>query len=260
MGDSYATLEIKELTGILTINRTSALNALNHAVIAELGAALEHIRESELRCLVITGAGEKAFVAGADIAEMKEMNPAEAEAFSVAGNIVMNQIEQLSMPVIAAVNGYALGGGCELALACDIRIASEKAVFGFPEVTLGVLPGYGGVQRLVRLVGLAKAKELIFTADRVTAGEALSMGLVNMVVKPSVMMETALGMAEKIARNSPVGIQSTKRIANKSVGCELRESLYLEVKSFGACFGTQDQKNAMSAFLEKQKPQPFTGK
>lgn len=202
---------------ILTINRPKALNALNSQVIAELTDLLKKVQDSDIRALIITGAGEKAFVAGADIAEMKDLAPAEAKQFSEEGNLVMELIEQLPMPVIAAVNGFALGGGCEIALSCDIRICSENAVFGFPEVGLGILPGYGGVQRLSRTVGLGIAKELAFSTRQIKAQEALSIGLVNQVVPSEELMEKAEKLATKIAKNAPFGVRAVKKVANESI-------------------------------------------
>jgi len=252
--------EERDHVGVLTLNRPEALNALNGAVIAELTTALDNIAASTLRCLIITGAGEKSFVAGADIVEMKDFNTEQAEEYSIAGNIAMEKLERLPMPVIAAVNGFALGGGLELALACDIRMCSENAVFGLPEVGLGIPPGYGGVQRLARVIGVAKAKELAFTADRVKAPEALAIGLVSSVHPIGELMDAAVRMAGKIAANSPMGVWAAKVVANSSVGLTLNKAAGLETPLFGECFGTTDQKQAMSAFVEKRKPDPFAGK
>jgi len=246
--------------GILTVNRPKALNALNSEVVSELTSALDEIAASDIRCLIVTGAGEKAFVAGADIAEMQNLTPEEAAKFSAEGNAVMEKLEQQPMPTIAVVNGYALGGGCELALSCDIRIGADNAVFALPEVSLGILPGYGGVQRLARTVGMAKAKELAFTTNRVDAAEALRLGLLNTVVSSEELMEAALKMAGKIARNAPVGVRGAKRVANESVGMTLADATRLEVNAFADCFKTADMREAMSAFVEKRKPEPFQGK
>lgn len=251
---------VEEDIGILTINRPKALNALNSALLAELTDLLEELHSTSLRCLIITGAGEKSFVAGADIAEMKDLTPQEAKAFSEAGNKVMELAERLPMPVIAAVNGFALGGGCELALSCDIRICGENAVFGLPEVSLGILPGYGGVQRLSRTIGLAKAKEMVFTARKVKAEEALAIGLADQVVPMAELMDKALGMAKKIAGNAPIGVRSAKQVANAGVGLTLADAARLECQAFGDCFATEDQKEGMTAFLEKRRPEPFKGK
>ncbi|MDL2323665.1 enoyl-CoA hydratase/isomerase family protein [Ruminococcaceae bacterium OttesenSCG-928-A16] len=256
----YLEYTVENAVGTLTINRPQALNALNSEMVAELTTLLKEIAGSNLRCLILTGAGEKAFVAGADIGEMKDFNPSEAEAFSAEGNLVMELLEGLPMPVIAAVNGFALGGGCELALSCDIRICADNAVFALPEVGLGILPGYGGVQRLVRTVGLARAKELAYTTRKVKAEEALAIGLANQVVPAASLMEKALEMAQKIAANAPFGVRAVKQVADASVGLPLNKATRLETKVFGQCFATQDQKEGMAAFLEKRKPAPYTGK
>lgn len=255
----YVLYEKQDQIGILTLNRPKALNALNSAVVAELTGLLDEIAASDIRCLIVTGAGEKAFVAGADIAEMKDFGQSEAEKFSAEGNVVMEKLESLPMPTIAAVNGFALGGGCELALSCDIRIASENAVFGLPEVSLGIPPGYGGIQRLVRIVGVAKAKEMLFTTNKIKAAKALSLGLVNAVSPPEELMDTCKAMAEKIASMAPLAIRAVKNVANASIGLTLEDATRLEVRDFGRCFGTHDQKTAMTAFVEKTKPEPFTG-
>ena len=251
--------EEKGHVGILTINRPEALNALNGTVVDELSVKLDEIAVSPIRCLIVTGSGERSFVAGADISEMKEFSREEAEKFSAEGNAVMEKIESLPMPTIAAVNGFALGGGLELALACDIRLGAENAMFSLPEVGLGILPGYGGVQRLARIIGIAKAKELAFTTDRVKAPEALALGLVSAVYPTGELMDAAMRMAEKIAFNSPIGVRAVKFVANSSVGLPLIEAAGLEAPLFGECFDTNDQKQAMGAFLEKRKPEPFTG-
>lgn len=254
----YVTYECENKIGLLTVNRPKALNALNSQVVREMTEQLDIIAESDIRCLIITGSGEKSFVAGADIGEMKNLSPEEAASFSKEGNEMMNRVEALPMPVIAAVNGYALGGGCELALSCDIRIAADNAVFSFPEVSLGILPGYGGVQRMVRTIGLAKAKELAFTTNRVKAAEAAALGLVNTVTAPDELMDYCQAMAAKIASNAPAAVRAAKKVANESAGTEVTHDL--EVVAFADCFKTEDQYNAMAAFVEKRKPEPFTGK
>ncbi|CAK7045534.1 MAG: Short-chain-enoyl-CoA hydratase [Desulfovibrio sp.] len=251
--------EERGLFGILTINRPKALNAFNNELITELYVCLETLLDSQVRCLVITGAGEKAFVAGADIAEMQHLTPTQAAAFSRAGNSVMDQLENFPVPIIAAVNGYALGGGCELALSCDIRVASEDASFGLPEVGLGVLPGFGGAQRLARTVGVGKAKELVYTTDRINAAEALRIGLVNAVVPKAELMDYCIRMAERVCANAPFAVRASKKVINKSVGMELAQSFGLEVLPFSSCFKTEDRLMAMTAFVEKKKPEPFTG-
>ncbi|MHC5216887.1 enoyl-CoA hydratase/isomerase family protein [Enterococcus sp. LJL128] len=255
----YLNYEVQNEIGLLTINRPNALNALNSQVIAELSEQVKEIADSSLRCLVITGAGSKAFVAGADIAEMKDLTAQQAQDFSEEGNQVMKQIEALPMPVIAAVNGYALGGGCELALSCDLRICSENAVFGLPEVGLGILPGYGGIQRLVRVAGLSQAMEMAFTARNIKAGEALSIGLVSQVIPAEELMEKVMKMAERIAANAPAGVRAVKKVAQASIGLSIEDTYLLESELFGKCFLTADQEEGMSAFLEKRKHAPYTG-
>jgi len=252
--------EKKDHVGILTINRPRAMNALNSAVVMELKEVLAGIADSDIRCLIIVGAGSKAFVAGADIAEMKDLTPEGAKAFSNAGNAVMEAIENLAMPVIAAVNGYALGGGCELAMSCDIRIASENAVFGLPEVSLGVVPGYGGIQRMARIIGPAVAKELVYTTNRINAQQALTYGLVNAVCPQNELMQTCMSMAERISANAPFAVQRAKSVFNRCAGLTLEDSYRLETTKFADCFTTDDRREAMSAFVEKRKPQPFIGK
>lgn len=250
----------QDAIGILTIDRPKALNALNSDVIKEMAGLLDEIATTDIRCLMITGAGEKAFIAGADIGEMRNLNAAEGEAFSDQGNAIMEQVERLPMPTIAAVNGFALGGGCELALSCDIRIAAENASFSFPEAGLGIIPGFGGVQRMARIVGLAKAKELAFTTNRVKADEAWRLGLVNQVVPAAELMDAAMAMAQKIAANAPFAVRAVKKIANDSSGLTLEQASRLEGRLFGECFDTQDQTMGMTAFLEKRKPDPYTGR
>lgn len=246
--------------GILTINRPQALNAFNSEMVDELLALFPDLAKEKPRCLIITGAGDKAFMAGADIAEMNALPFDRAvHYYCDASNAAMEAVEQFPAPVIAAVNGYALGGGNELALSCDIRLASENAVFAQPEVSLGIMPGSGGIQRLMRAVGPGKAKELLYTTNRLKAEEALAVGLVNAVYSREDLMPAALAMAEKIAANAPVGVQSTKKIANASIGMTLPDSYRLELEAFGDCFKTNDQKMAMTAFVEKRKPEPFTG-
>ena len=257
---SYLHYEQKEYVGMLTIDRPEALNALNSALLIEMGEKLDTLAMSDLRCLIITGGGEKAFVAGADIAEMKDLDVDGGTLFSDSGNTIMEKIERLPFPVIAAVGGFALGGGCEMALSCDLRIASQNAVFSFPEVSLGIIPGYGGIQRAANIIGMAKAKELVFTANRVKADEALQLGLVNAVVPREELMTAAETMALKIASNAPCSVRYAKEVFRKNIGASYEKMCKLERGEFGACFGTQDQKNAMTAFVEKRKPDPFVGK
>ncbi len=245
--------------GIVTINRPEALNALNNATLAELDALLAEIATSAIRCLIVTGAGEKAFVAGVDIVEMRDFAPDDARESCCASNAVAGRLENFPSPVIAAVNGYALGGGTELALACDIRLASQNAVFALPEVSLGITPGTGGIQRLGRIVGMGKAKEMLFTTSRLNAEQALAAGLVNAVYPLEELMPAALKMAEKIASNAPIAVRAVKKVINASVGMRLEESFMSEQEAFASCFGTNDQRMAMTAFTEKRKPDPFTG-
>lgn len=252
--------EQRDFVGLLTINRPKALNAFNTQVVAELTACVEDLMTSDLRCLIVTGSGEKAFVAGADIGEMLPLDRQGAVNFSRKGNRAMDLLEDFPVPVIAAVNGYALGGGCELALSCDIRIASQTAVFGLPEAGLGVIPGFGGVQRLARLVGPARAKELIYTTDRIAAEQALAIGLVNAVLPQEELLPGCFAMAARIAANAPFAVRAAKKVINSSLGMELEDSYGLEVLPFGDCFRTKDRRMAMTAFVEKKKPEPFAGK
>ncbi|HBN80970.1 MAG TPA: enoyl-CoA hydratase [Ruminococcaceae bacterium] len=246
--------------GVVTIRRPQALNALNTQVLSDLKQALEEAEKSKVRCLIITGEGEKAFVAGADIGEMKDLTREKAKEFSLTGNRVYHQVESLSAPVIAAVNGYALGGGCELALACDIRIASEKAVFALPETGLGITPGWGGMQKLIRAVGPGRAKEMVFTTHRLKAQDALRAGLVNAVYPAEELMAKCEELALSIAGNAPVAVQAAKRVMNEATGFGLWEAESLEAGYFASCFETADQRQAMGAFVEKRKPEPFVGK
>ncbi|MCL2006790.1 MAG: enoyl-CoA hydratase-related protein [Treponema sp.] len=245
---------------IITINRPDALNALNRQVLSELKTCVEGIDPEKVRCVVITGSGNKAFVAGADIAQMKSMTKAEGKEFGLFGNSVFSALEELPVPVIAAVNGFALGGGSELALACDIRIASDNAVFGQPEVALGITAGFGATQRLPRLIGEGQAKRLLFTGERVKADEALQIGLVCKVFPIEELIEKALAMANAIAANGPIAIRGTKVAIKKGLAMDLKAGLELEAGYFGDCFETKDQVEGMSAMLEKRKPEPFTGK
>lgn len=252
--------EKKGHIGILTIDRPEALNALNSATLDELYETAESIRrDEEVRCLIVTGAG-KAFVAGADISEMRSLTREEAVEFGRRGHRAFCALESLEIPVIAAVNGYALGGGCELALCADIRIASEKAKFGQPEVGLGITPGFGGTQRLVRTVNRAVAMGMIFTGKVINAQKALEIGLVTKVVPPEQLMDEAMSMAEAIAANAPIAVRNAKKAIRRSYLAELGEDLDAEAKLFGDCFETEDQRMAMTAFVEKTEKAPFTGK
>lgn len=239
---------------VITINRPKFLNALNTEVFIELSEAIDLIHEdSSVLAVVVTGSGEKAFVAGADIAEMQNKTVLEAREFSALGNRIMLKLENLDKPVIAAVNGFALGGGCELAMACDIRIAGNKAKFGQPEVGLGIIAGFGGTQRLARLVGAGIAKEILFTGDMVNAERAYEIGLVNRIVDQSELLEEAKKMAQTIAVKSPLGVSFTKKAINEGVNLDLERAVSLEAELFGTLFSTKDQTEGMSAFLEKRK-------
>ncbi len=240
--------------GIVKMNRPDALNALNTETLQELEKAFAHLGESgDVKVIIITGEG-KAFVAGADIAEMKDMSADEAKAFSQKGQKVFDLIARIDKPVIAAVNGFALGGGCELAMACDIRIASEKAKLGQPEVNLGIIPGFAGTQRLARLVGAAKAKELIFTGDLIDAQTAHSVGLVNQMVPAEKLMDVCMEIAKKIASKGPTAVKLAKKVIDEGIQVNLDDGTTLESDRFAECFAGGEAKEGMSAFLEKRKP------
>jgi len=252
--------ELQGNTAIITINRPDALNALNLEVLKDLDEIISTAEEDDdVYVIIITGGG-RAFVAGADVAQMTGMGPNDARAFGKYGSSVLSKIEAISKPVIAAINGFALGGGCELCMACDIRIAGDKAKFGQPEVGLGITPGFGGTQRMPRIVGLAKAKELIFTGQVINAEEALSIGLVNQVVDGDELMEAALDMAEKIAMNAQIAVRQSKLAINKGMQCDIQTGMALEAQAFALCFSTEDQKDAMTAFVNKSKVSGFKNK
>lgn len=254
---NYVTYEEKKNIAIITISRPKALNALNTRVLEELEKVVDSIDKDRIRCVILTGAGERAFVAGADIEEMSNLSVEEAKGFAKKGNRVFRKMEITPIPFIAAVNGFALGGGCELAMSCDIRICSEKAVFGQPEVGLGITPGFGGTQRLARLIGISKAKEILYTARNVRADEAYRIGLVNGVYPVEELMTTAWNMANTIAKNAPRAVQNCKIAVNLGGEKSMEEALELENQLFGNCFSTQDQKEGMKAFLEKRKEKVF---
>ena len=254
-------LEKKGNIAVATINRPKALNALNSEVLADLGELVEIVKaDSEIRALVLTGAGEKAFVAGADIGEMSTLSVAEGEAFGKKGNDVFRALEVLPIPTIAAINGFALGGGCELSMSCDIRLCSDTAVFGQPEVGLGITPGFGGTQRLARLVSPGMAKQLIYTAKNIKADEALRIGLVNAVYPAEELMAAAEKMAETIAKNAPIAVRACKKAINEGLEKGMDDAIVLEEKLFGSCFETADQVEGMTAFLEKRKHEPYQNK
>jgi enoyl-CoA hydratase len=261
MGYEYINFE-KEPTGvgILTINRPKALNALNWDTLRDLGNFIEKdFPKEELRVLIITGEGDKAFVAGADITQMSEMSSAEFKDYVDYAHKVYGLIEDSPCPSIAAINGYALGGGCELALACDIRIASEKAKMGFPEVKLGIFPGWGGSQRITRIMGVGKAKELIFSGEMIGSEEALRIGLVERVVPHEVIMKEAKELAESIAKRAPLAISAAKKAINTGSEMDLEKALDLEKTLILSCFDSDDRVEGMKAFLEKREPD-FKGK
>lgn len=251
-----ALVEVVKEEGIalITINRPEALNALSSAVNKQLAAALEDVEEDkDIRAVIITGAGQKAFVAGADIAEMQPKNSEEAYNFCRLGQQVFARIESLSKPVIAAVNGFALGGGCELAMACDIRLASKNAKFGQPEINLGIIPGYGGTQRLPRLIGKGKALELMLTGEMIAAEEAERLGLVQGVVDGDVVAK-ARELAQKIAAKGALAVRYVKAAVQHGLEADQERAIAYEASLFGLCFATEDQKEGMAAFLEKRKP------
>lgn len=257
---SFVSYENKGAYSIITINNPSQLNALNSQVLDDLNAALDQIDLDSVRAVIVTGAGEKAFVAGADITEMKDLDAAGGEAFGKKGNDIFRRIETLPIPVIAAVNGFALGGGCELSMACDFRICSDNAVFGQPEVGLGITPGFGGTQRLARLIGPGYAKQMIYTARNIKSAEALRIGLVNSVVAPEELMPTAEKLASQIAANAPIAVRQCKKAVNEGLELNMDDAITLEEKLFGECFATEDQKEGMTAFVEKRKEKKFVNR
>jgi enoyl-CoA hydratase len=253
-------VETRDGIAIVTVDRPKVLNALNAQTVEEIGQAFEQLRRDDsVRAVILTGGGEKAFVAGADINELAKMNPITGKETAERGQRIFTAIERFPKPVIAAVNGFALGGGCELALACHIRIASEKAQLGLPEVTLGIIPGYGGTQRMARLLGKGKALELICTGDRITAAEAERIGLVNKVVAPEQLMATAEEMAKKMASRGPVAIRAAIEAVMAGSDMPQEEGLVLEATLFGLLASTDDMKEGMGAFLEKRQAN-FTGR
>ena len=256
----FVTYEQDGFVGIVTINRPKALNALNIEVLKEIEAAFDAIDLDATRAVILTGAGEKSFVAGADIGEMSTLTKEEGEAFGKTGNDVFRKIETFPIPVIAAVNGFALGGGCEISMSCDIRLCSDNAVFGQPEVGLGITPGFGGTQRLARLVGAGKAKEMIYTAFNIKADEAYRIGLVNAVYPQAELMDAAKKMAAKIAKNAPIAVRACKKAINEGLDADMDQAIVIEENAFGSCFETEDQKAGMEAFLNKTKVDGFKNK
>ena len=255
---THILFEKKGNVAIALIDRPKALNALNSEVLNDLNTLVDTVNaDEEIRVLIISGSGEKAFVAGADIGEMSNLSKAEGEAFGRKGNDVFRRIETLPIPVIAAVNGYALGGGCELAMSCDIRICSETAVFGQPETGLGITPGFGGTQRLARLVGPGMAKQLIYSARNIKADEALRIGLCNAVYPAGELSAAAEKLAETIAKNAPIAVRACKKAINEGLELAMDDAIVIEEKLFGSCFETADQKEGMGAFLEKRRHEPY---
>ena len=242
-------LEKEGHLAIVTINRPKALNALNSETLKDLDTVIENLEnDKDIYAVILTGAGEKSFVAGADIAEMKDLNEEEGQAFGALGNKVFRRLENLNKPVIAAIQGFALGGGCEISMACDIRIASEKALFGQPEVGLGITPGFGGTQRL------------IYTAQNIKADEAYRIGLVNKVVPLESLMDEAKAMANKIMANAPIAVRLCKDAINRGMQVDIDKAVAIEAEDFGKCFASADQKEGMSAFLERRKEKNFQNK
>lgn len=248
-------LDKEERLAILYINRPQAMNALNSETLREIMHAVVEVREDDdIYVLIITGMGDKAFVAGADISYMQDLTAIEGRIFGMLGQDVFRTIEAMEKPVIAAVNGFALGGGCELAMACDLRLASEKAKFGQPEVSLGITPGFGGTQRLARLIGEGRAKELIYSASNINAEEAHRMGLVNHVYPADSLLEEARKLARKIVANAPLAVRLSKAAINRGMQSDIDTAMAIEADLFGMCFSTLDQKEGMQAFLSKRKP------
>lgn len=254
---AFVELEKKGAVGVITMNRPEALNALNVQVLRDLDAVLDQVeQDDEILVAVLTGAG-RSFVAGADIGQMSAFTAVEAKAFGVYGNKVFLKLENLTKPTIAAVNGFALGGGCELSMACDIRLASEKAKFGQPEVGLGITPGFGGTQRLARIVGVSNAMELILTAKTIRAEEAKELGLVSHVYPAEELMDKALELANAIAANAQIAVRQSKAAIRRGLQTDIATGAAFESEAFALCFATEDQKDAMKAFVNKEKLSGF---
>ena len=257
---AFVKLEKQGHVGILTIDRPEALNALNSQVLADLDAAVGEVeRDSEIYVAILTGAG-RSFVAGADIGEMKGFSSAQGKKFGIYGGNIFLRLQNMSTPVIAAINGFALGGGCELSMACDIRLASEKAKFGQPEVGLGITPGFGGTQRLPRIVGVSKAMELIFTGNIIDAAEAKAIGLVSEVYPPDELMPKAMELAQAICANAQIAVCESKRCIYMGMQTDIYTGSAFEAEAFGVCCGTEDKDEGMGAFLEKRKEKNFKNK
>ena len=257
---AFVKTEVQGAVEVITIDRPKALNALNPEVLADLKAAFEAVDQDAIRCIVLTGEGDKSFVAGADIGSMSTMTKAEGEAFGKLGNDIFLMIESFPIPVIAAVNGFALGGGNELAMSCDIRLCSDNAVFGQPEVGLGITPGFAGTQRLPRIVGVSKAMELILTAKTIKADEAKAIGLVSEVYPAEELMPKAMELAEAICANAQIAVQESKRCIRMGMQTDIATGSAFEAEAFGVCCGTADKDEGMGAFLEKRTEKHFQNK
>lgn len=254
-------LEVENGVALLTINRPKSLNALNSETLAEINSCLMDLEKNEaVKVIILTGSGEKSFVAGADISEMVNATAAEGRVMGLLAREAFSRFENMPQVTIAAVNGFALGGGCEISMSCDIRVASENAKFAQPECGLGILPGFGGTQRLPRLVNKGRAKEMIFTCDMISADEACRIGLVNHVVPQAELIDYCKAMAARIMKNAPLGIALAKQAINTGYDTDLDSGLKLEANLFGLSFATADKKEGMTAFLEKRKEKNFIGK
>ena len=254
-------MEVENEIAVVTINRPKSLNALNSETLAELNTCLAEIEgRTDIKVVILTGSGSKSFVAGADISEMVNATPAEGRAMGLLGREAFGRLENMPQVTIAAVNGFALGGGCEISMACDIRVAAENAKFAQPECGLGILPGFGGTQRLARLVGKGRAKEMIFTCDMIDAQDAYRIGLANHVVPQEELLDYCKAMAGRIMKNAPYAVSLAKQVINSGADMDLDNGLKLEANIFGLSFSTEDKKEGMTAFLEKRKEKHFIGK
>lgn len=254
-------MEVQNEIAVVTINRPKSLNALNSETLAELNTCLAEIEgRTDIKVVILTGSGSKSFVAGADISEMVNATPAEGRAMGLLAREAFGRLENMPQVTIAAVNGFALGGGCEISMACDIRVAAENAKFAQPECGLGILPGFGGTQRLARLVGKGRAKEMIFTCDMIDAQDAYRIGLANHVVPQEELLDYCKAMAGRIMKNAPYAVSLAKQVINSGADMDLDNGLKLEANIFGLSFSTEDKKEGMTAFLEKRKEKHFIGK
>ena len=254
-------MEVENEIAVVTINRPKSLNALNSETLAELNTCLAEIEgRTDIKVVILTGSGSKSFVAGADISEMVNATPAEGRAMGLLAREAFGRLENMPQVTIAAVNGFALGGGCEISMACDIRVAAENTKFAQPECGLGILPGFGGTQRLARLVGKGRAKEMIFTCDMIDAQDAYRIGLANHVVPQEELLDYCKAMAGRIMKNAPYAVSLAKQVINSGADMDLDNGLKLEANIFGLSFSTEDKKEGMTAFLEKRKEKHFIGK